>query len=328
MPSTDTTARASSWSRYWASGVRHSCTATFDGHYGDAIAAFWGARLQEMAADDVVLEVGCGNGSLIRFMQDVSLPALPAEIHAVDLAQVDSSWLEQLRPELRERVVLHAGAEVSSVPLQAGEVTRVFSQYALEYFATEHVWSALEEMLAPNACLAAIIHHKDSRLSQVSSAESQHFDWLLQADGPLDCAQRILPLLAAVGTPNSQEKIGTDPAAERKRADFNRIYRALDARAQASSFGDVLHDVAQQVMRVLKESSTVGEAVASDALADLRRRVVDNRLRVAELVQCALDRSGVEAWVARLREAGFEHFDLNEVNEQGYLFGWSLVARR
>ena len=51
-----------------------------------------------------VLEVGCGNGSLIRLLDHAGEAARPCAFHAVDAARLNTRWLETLGDDLRTRV--------------------------------------------------------------------------------------------------------------------------------------------------------------------------------------------------------------------------------
>ncbi|MEW6169542.1 MAG: class I SAM-dependent methyltransferase [Pseudomonadota bacterium] len=313
--------RARAWGRYWATGVRHSCPGSFTDHYGESTRAFWREQFDRLKATDTVLELGCGNGSLIRLLGSTQRTA-PLRVHAVDLAQIDRKWLEDLGEDLRSRIELHPNTSAAAMPIADAAITRVYSQFALEYFVSQEVWSELDRVMAPGVQIAVIAHRRGSRPWTVARAEHAHCDWLLQPGGALDQAQRILPLLAAVRTGQRAAA-----ATEAERARFNATFAALAERAARLGFGDILHETAEAVMRILGGAPADVEAAAR-LLADLRRRIEDNRLRVAELVEHALDERAAADWAQRLRQSRFSDVELGELSESGYLFGWRLWARR
>ncbi len=318
----DASTRAQAWSQYWASGARHSCTGSFEGHYGSATRAFWHAQFHALEANDRVLELGCGNGSLIRLLNDAGHESWPARIDGVDLARLDAGWLDLLQPDLRIRVRVHPNTSAAALPVADGEINWLFSQFALEYFASEPVWRELARVAAPSAMIAVIMHHRGSHLFRLAQVEHAHCDWLLAPGGPLDHARRMLPLLAG----GSEARQGVN--AQRIRAEFNSVFAAVGRRAAELGFGDVLHETAETVMRILSGAATRGEPQSAVALHELTRSVEGNRLRVAELTTHALDSDDVEEWMQRLRTIGFARIEIGEVVEQGYLIGWRLCARR
>ncbi|TJY59278.1 class I SAM-dependent methyltransferase [Sinimarinibacterium sp. CAU 1509] len=318
----DASARAQAWTRYWASGARHSCTGSFDDHYGTATQAFWRAQFLAINAKERVLELGCGNGSLIRLLNDADRKCWPARIDGVDLARLDAGWLDLLQPDLRTRVQVHPNTSAAALPVADGEINWLFSQFALEYFASEPVWRELARVAAPSATIAAIMHHRGSHLFRLAQVEHAHCDWLLASGGPLDHAKRMLPLLAG----GSEARQGGK--ALRMRTEFNAVFAALGERAVELGFGDVLHETAEKVMRILSVAETRGESESASALDELMCSVQGNRLRVAELAAHALDDDALEGWAQRLRSMGFADIEIGEVIEHGHLVGWRLCARR
>lgn len=319
--------RATAWTRYWRSGARHSCAGSFTNHYGEATRAFWRERFAGIADDDRVLELGCGNGSLLQWFAEAGA-RWPQAIDAVDLAELDRAWLLRLPPALRSRVRLHSRTTATQLPLADASVNQVWSQYALEYFADDALWRSLARVLAPQAALSAIVHHRDSRLCRLSEAESADSRWLLGGDGPLDRAAQMLPWLAMSADADSRAQRDADPRAAAARQRFNASYAVVAERIAASAFPDLLRDAAERVMQILRAAPAIGVLAAEQALSALRAELSDNHLRVAELVNCALDRAGIEGWAQRLRAAGFTAIETGEVIEQGHLFGWSFVASR
>ncbi len=322
MDESDLEARALAWSRYWRSGTRHSCAGSFTDHYGIATQTFWRACFERVAAGDRVLELGCGNGSLIRWLAQAGTQ-WPASYDAMDLADLDQSWLSGLPAGLRERVHLHPRTAATRLPSADGTVTQLVSQYALEYFADDACWNEMSRVFAPRATLAAVIHHRGSHLCRLAQAESADSLWLLADDGPLDRAAEMLKWLAM-----SANLRDVDPQAAAARQRFNATYAVVAERIAAAPFPDLLRDTAEHTMRILQAVPASGEAAARQALETLRGELADNRLRVTELVDCALDRDGVDAWAERLREMGFQAVEVGEIVEQGYLFGWRLMASR
>lgn len=316
----DRVLRARAWSRYWSGEVRHSCPGSFVGHYGAATEAFWRTRFQRIHAGHHVLEVGCGNGSLVRLLDHADAAARPAAYHAVDAAHLNAHWLDTLSGDLRGRVQLLAETPVQRLPLADHSIDHVYSQYALEYCADATAWIELGRVLRPAATFAAIAHHRESHLARVAAAERDHCDWLLQEGGVLDQAERILPFVVAAAG------VQAGAAAQTARATFNAVLAELSRRVQAGEFTDVLDETAQRIMHVLQGVRATAAGVAQVELRRLREALVDHRLRVAELVAHALDRHGAQDWAEQLRRLGFATIQVDEIREESYLFGHAITA--
>ncbi|MDP9140829.1 MAG: class I SAM-dependent methyltransferase [Pseudomonadota bacterium] len=327
MDESDLKARALAWSRYWRSGTRHSCPGSFTDHYGIATQTFWRACFERVAAGDRVLELGCGNGSLIRWLAQAGTPQ-PASYDATDLAELDETWLGELPVGQRECVHLHPRTAATRLPVGDGTVTQLVSQYALEYFADEACWSEMSRILAPRATLAAVVHHRGSHLCRLAQSESVDSQWLLADDGPLDRAAEMLKWLAMSANLRDRGRRDVDPRAAEARQHFNATYAVVAERIAAAPFPDLLRDTAERTMRILEAVPVSGEHAARQALDTVRAGLTDNHLRVKELVDCALDLAGIEVWTQQLRQMGFTTVEVGEIVEQGYLFGWSLIASR
>lgn len=320
--------RAASWGRYWASGARHSCAASFGSRYGSSTRAFWEAQFRRLDSTDCVIELGCGNGSMFDLMANMEPMPVPALIHAVDLAELDQRWIDALPALLRARLMLHPRTSAEALPISSGCVTRLFSQYAFEYFATDAVWAELRRVLAPRVSMALVVHHEDSLPCRISRAELEHCDWLLESEGLLEQAHRMIPLFAEAALPGGKERLSFDVGALRAREQFNLTLAMLERRAEESLYADILHDVASRLMQILRSIAVSGHEQARVQMSDLRQAVWDNRLRVAELVECALNGSDVTRWVGTLAAEGFRRCDVGELIEQGHLFGWTICADR
>ena len=320
----DSAHRAQSWGRYWAAGRRHSCPASFEGHYGSATQAFWRDCFAGLGAEDCVLELGCGNGSLVRYLLE-SRGQLPCAYEAVDLAPLDSRWVQALPPSARQQLRVHAQTDAADLPLGPASITRLYAQFALEYFAGPPVWAELSRVLAPGAGICLVLHHQDSVLAKGAQAESAHCAWLLGEGGPLDQAEAILPHLWQ-RTARPQDPPG--PEAQSARARFNRSFAQLEQRASTEPTPDVLHESARQVMAILGQLESSGMARAQGQLSALRQSLRDNQLRVEELCQAALDEASLKDWEQSLGAIGVHNVIRGEIHENGHLFGWTLSGSR
>lgn len=318
------------WSRYWATGARHSCPTSFADHYGCATQHFWIEQFGQMGAQDHVLELGCGNGSLIRFMASQDI-CLPRRMDAIDASVLDTVWQQSLPEAWQSRLTVWPAVDARRLPLADGSVNHVYSQYALEYIAREDgapsIWTELARVAAPQARLALIVHHRQSHLTQVAAAEREHCDWMLRENGVFALAQQALPLFTLAATPAGRQRLVTDAGAQMLRAQLNMQLDALSARAAALPHAEVLDESARALMRVLHLAGAAPEP-ARQALQNLRQRLEDNRLRVAELVDAAVDTVVLDEWRHRLRDVGFMRMNAMEIHEQNLLFGWGIEASR
>lgn len=318
--------RASAWSRYWGSGARHSCAGSFSGYYGEATQAFWRAVLS-VDESSSLLELGCGNGALIRFLSDEGIAQRCRSIIASDLARISSDWIQDLPESVRQRLQVMPEVSAEALPLPDRHIQTVVAQYAVEYFASATFWCELDRVAASDARLVLVTHHHRSRLVDVARTEVAHADWLLQSGGLIDLATLALPYFSLARSTHGRRILAGNDAANAARGQLNQAFADLSIRADASPFSDLLHEAAESVMRLL--GSCTGDAAGDRIRFDaLRQQLMDGRLRAKELIACALTDDGIRDWTERLSAIGFQGVAVDSISEHGQLFGWTLVGRR
>jgi SAM-dependent methyltransferase len=317
--------RRDSWSRYWAGGALHSCTTSFEGNYDDAIGAFWRSVCATLRGGERVLDVATGNGALPRLLIDTLAAAgrLPA-IDAVDLADIDPDWVRQLAPDIAQQVHFHARVAVESLPFADASFDLVISQYGLEYGDLGRSVGEVARVLRPGGAVALVLHHRDALPVRSGRAEVAHIDWLLASGGLIDRARRLLPFMARLATPAGVASVQRDPEAGKARIQLNDAMRALDSRARTESVPDLLYEIQSQVGELLGNTAGIGERAARARLQAIVDGMAQARLRQAELVEHALDRTGVERLAAGLSGCAPVRAEIDELRVRGELFGWSL----
>jgi SAM-dependent methyltransferase len=321
MTSPDPLASAG-WSRYWSAGHEHSCPTSFDGFYGPALRAFWQRQAAVLRPDDVVLEFGCGNGGLLRFLLSQFAPGRAPMLHGVDAAELKPSWLQGLTAE---RVRLHARTAFDGTPLKDASVSLAASLFGIEYGLSEPTWNELFRVLRPAARVAFVLHKRGSRLDTVAADEVAIAGAALAADGVLAAAQALLPYLGQAVTEAGRAALRTNPEAEAARQRFNSAVEALQALGQLLNHGEYVHDILGAATRMLGEQPA---ALLPARLAGLRDRIVDHLARIEALRASALDAGGVAAVRMRLQAAGFAVAEPATIAEQDYEMGWVLEGTR
>lgn len=313
------------WSRYWAAGHEHSCPTSFDGFYGPQLRAFWQRQAEGLGPGDVVLDLGCGNGALLRFLaSQFPLERVPA------LVGVDAA---ELRPNpfpgpLARRITLHARTRFAALPLASESVALAASLFGIEYGNGEASWAELLRVLRPRARVAFVLHRRGSRLETVAADEIVLGRAALAPDGALAAARSLVPFLVRASTDAGRAELLGNPEAEAARQRFNAATEALVNLSQLVKHGEYAHDILDALSRTLAEAGAGLAAVTEQRLEGLRRGVEDHLARIEALRQSALDRAGLDAMRERLRRAGFALAEASVISEQGFEMGWGLEGER
>lgn len=319
--------RRQSWSRYWSSGALHSFADSFGGRLGPSTVSFWARVFRLLDPSDRVLELGCGNGALVRFLCERHLLATPAEVDAIDMAQISPEWVRRLPPAVQARVRFHSGVRMEALPFEDRSMSYVVGQYAIEY-AGEAAWNEVLRVLRPIARIGMILHHHDSLPVRAARIEAAHIHWLLGDDGPYHAARALIPYLAMASTEAGQRRLATDPQAAGLREDYNRRMAALLERARDHEFPDVLLQAGEGLNEVMATARSQGRDAARALLESQVEHIRDGLLRLEEAVEAGLDGAAMAAIAARLHQAGFADVEYRPLTESGALFGWSLYAHR
>lgn len=318
------TRRREVWARYWASGASHSCAMSYGADYGGAIAAFWREVFGGLRPGQRVLDIATGNGALPRLL----LACRPdVECDAVDLSPVVPTWVAQLPSVARQRLRLHGNTAAEALPFADGSFDLIVSQYGFEYCRYDDAAAQVRRVLRPTGRIAMVIHHARSRPVELARDELAHIEWLRAPDGLIDAAAGLLEPMARAATAAGRDALAGDARANAARERFNAMQRSLSQRLVGASCPDVLQEVRQALAQVLATSQRRSETAARQELAQVLQHLDDSRVRLEELVACALDAAAVEALAERLAPPGATPratVSVTGLREGPWLMGWAL----
>ena len=322
------TRRQSAWSRYWRHDVLHSLPGSFAGNYEGAIGDFWQRQFEPLLADHRVLDIGTGNGALAQLACHVCAATMP-RVDAIDLAEIAPDWISAQPLACQQALHFHSGVSAEALPFPAHSFDLAVSQYGLEYCNAALAIAQLARVLTPGGRVALLMHHRDSRLTEVAREELRLAQWLLAPAGFVDRLEGIVPYIAQAASEAGRAGLRNNTAANAARDDFNRAMQALGAEAAASPFPDLLQEARTFSTQCLASLQNVDSmATTLQSCHDYRQSLHDAQLRYAELCECAMDDSAIAAFTAQLGANGFvsiSHAPIAHGN--GMLMGWTLTAQ-
>lgn len=318
--------RTRSWNAYWSSGALHSCVGSFAGNYAGQVRAFWRTLAAVLPVGTRLLDVATGNGALpALFIEDVP-EARALQVDAVDLANVQPAWLASAPDGVRARTRFHSGVRAEQLPFADASFDVAVSQFGLEYTDTARSVAELRRVVRPGGTLALVLHASQSLIVRQAREELRHLAWMLDEVPLFDTGARLCEALALAATPEGIRRLEADPAAAALRSDYNALMAQAGARAERSSCPDVIVDAQQAITRALMASRAAGSAsVGQQQVAAMAAQLRESRLRLRELVACALDRPALDALLAPSGATVEPPVELRFDN--GELMAWGLVAR-
>ena len=322
---TPSDAPRAAWSRYWTAGHAHSCPTSFEGFYGPQLQAFWRRQVEALGPDDVVLDLGCGNGALLRFLWSQFPPDRAPALIGVDEADLRPDWL--VGPIAR-RVTLHSGTRFESLPLAPASVSVAASLFGIEYGDLDAAWAELRRVLRPRARVALVLHKRGSHLDAVAADDIVIGRAALAPEGALAMARPLIPYLATAATEAGRAALRADRDAEAARARFNTSTEALLDLSRLLKHGDYAHDVLEAVTRALSGAGPGLGAVMEQRLDRVRAGIEDHLARIGALRASALDPAGLDRLRDHMARAGFSLAAPATISEKGHEMGWVLEAER
>jgi SAM-dependent methyltransferase len=322
----DLAERRASWSAYWATGALHSCVGSFEGNYSGDVATFWTGFVAGLGDEARVLDVATGNGALPALFLQVAPEGVRLQVDAVDLAQLRPAWLDGAPEGVRERVRFHPGVAAEALPFADDGFDAVASQFGLEYTDTARAVAELRRVARPGARVGLVLHHARSLIVDRAREELRHLAWLLDEARLPEAGAALCTAFAQASTPEGARRLAGDAEANALRARYNALMVEADRRVAASSCPDVIDEARQAISQGLMASRAGGRAEAGrEAIAALAARLRESRLRLRELVDCALDEAGVHALLA---PAGVTLDRLEELRfDSGDVMAWGVLAR-
>jgi SAM-dependent methyltransferase len=309
------------WSRYWASGALHSCSGSFDGNYGGALAAFWHEAFAALPPGARVLDIGCGNGPLAQLLLDTD-GSRGMHYDGIDLAQIAPAWAAD-HPGLH----WHPGQRAEALPFAGASFDLVVSQYGIEYADLPRAAAEAVRVCRPGGALRWLLHHAGSRPCTLARDERRHLAWLLEADGFLARGQAMLEPMSLLGRPEAAARLRGDPRFQVVRAAFDEVSAQLAERHAAAVCPDVLDDARLGAAEHFRIAAAQGHEAALRAWRGWRAALADADSRLQDMLSHALDEVALQRLVAQLGELGVQA-SARELHEGEHLMGWGLGGRR
>lgn len=318
--------RRNSWSDYWATGALHSCLGSFAGNYAGEVLDAWRLALAGLPGGACVLDIATGNGALpALFLAEAPVGRLAA-IDAVDLAQIRPDWIQALDADARCRLKFQGGVMAEALPFPDAHFDLVCSQFGIEY--TDHARSLAEaaRVLKPGGLLALVLHDQSSLICRNAREERSHLAWIAEHE-VIGAAVRVCAFMARAATPAGRQALAADPEAGEARRQLNQVMADMTRRARDSRVPDVLTQSQHALFTSIQAAARSGDPQAGLQDLDwLRAQLAQSDLRLAELLGCALDEAGLEAFLAG---SGFvEQFWRPLDFPGGERLGWWLQARK
>lgn len=309
------------WSLFWRQGHSTTFGDYFKQGYKGAVADWWQSIVDTLTADVTVLEVGCGNCSLLPTLikSDVK-----ARYIGVDLARVEiSAVAKEGLAESEIDVVLHLETPAEDIPEADASIDLVASVFGIEYSNLEKSFAEVLRVLKPGGQFTALLHHADSVVTSMSArALTEYSEEDLR--GVIDALNIIssecdkIPSLADLKT-NSE--------AEKARMSINRFADKYLSDTDPKTANATMFEFMTNALKCFKMmGSSSMERRAFIASLAYEHKASHERFR--QMVAVAFDDSGIEQLQVILRNLGFVETKVNVIQADNEILAWELFTNK
>ena len=307
------------WGNFWSKG--HSTT--FGEYYADGytkgyIANWWENIVVEFNTKNLnILEVGCGNTSLLPGLFDLSITGTYT---GVDAAKVQIPEAAKKRKNKLLTITLNSETGIESFTTKQ-QFDIIASVYGLEYSPLNQSLPLLKKLLAPNGQLRLLMHHADSVITAMSVKALTEFDFA-QMDNAISYLTDINSELNKL---NGDLTLLTQSAkAEAARESVNTFISSVMNKS-ATERNPILVDFCQALLTFFKKIKlppTERLQIIDSILPDFHA----SKERFTQMVDVARNQQQIENFKRQMSDAGFTNIDIQPLNNEGVPVAWNIHA--
>ena len=309
------------WSVFWRQGHSTTFGDYFKHGYDGAVAAWWSGHVERLTAGATVLEVGCGNCSLLPFLVRSGTVGryIGVDLAAIKISEVASEGLDESGID----VILHGETPAEQIPEDDGTVDVVASVFGIEYSDLARSLGEVQRVLKAGGRFVALLHHDESIVTSmsrraVSEYDGTDFSTVIESLKTISAARDETPSLS---------DLKHNTSAEAARAELNRL--------AAKYLNDTNPDTANATMFELMTSALKFFKMMG-ASSEERQGFIDflateheaSRERFQQMVSVAFDDSGGRDLEVKLADLGFGQTRIDVVHTNNDILAWELCTEK
>tara|TARA_B100000780_G_scaffold265622_1_gene221184 strand:- start:2246 stop:3181 length:936 start_codon:yes stop_codon:yes gene_type:complete len=307
------------WGNFWDKG--HSTT--FGEYYADGytkgyIANWWKDIIDGYNSESLnILEVGCGNASLLPGLLDLDVSGTYT---GVDAAQVQLPEAVEKRKNQRLAITLEGRTGIESF-MTTQQFDVIASVYGLEYSPLNQSLPLLKNLLAPNGQLRLLMHHADSVITAMSVKALSEFDFALMEEA----VAYLTDINDELNRLNSDlTLLSQSSKAETAREAVNTFISSVMNKS-APERNPILVDFCQALLAFFKQIRLPSERriqLITSILPDFHA----SKERFSQMVDVARNKSQIANFKRQLSGAGFTDIRIHPLNNEGVPVAWNIHA--
>jgi SAM-dependent methyltransferase len=307
------------WGNFWQKG--HSTT--FGEYYADGytngyISDWWKEILDSHASDEIrILEVGCGNASLLPATLDLGIKG---NYSGVDAADVKLS--SAVKKRLNENIAVSLTGNTKIEDYQPDNKFDVIaSVYGVEYSDLSLSLQLIKNMLLPGGQVNFLMHHSGSVITEMSQKALGEFDFELMKS-VIDNLEIINSELNKLH--GKLPKLQKSKIAETARENVNTALGSI-MNKPASSRNPILVDFSVATLgffKIIQQSKSDRKDYLDSILPDF----YSSKERFSQMVNVARDEQEIKTFEKNMVDAGFSEVIIESMDKDEKPVAWKITA--
>jgi SAM-dependent methyltransferase len=307
------------WGNFWQKG--HSTT--FGEYYADGytngyISDWWKEILDSHASDEIrILEVGCGNASLLPTTLDLGIKG---NYSGVDAADVKLS--SAVKKRLNENIAVSLTGNTKIEDYQPDNKFDVIaSVYGVEYSDLSLSLQLIKNMLLPGGQVNFLMHHSGSVITEMSQKALGEFDFELMKS-VIDNLEIINSELNKLH--GKLPKLQKSKIAETARENVNTALGSI-MNKPPSSRNPILVDFSVATLgffKIIQQSKSDRKDYLDSILPDF----YSSKERFSQMVNVARDEQEIKTFEKNMVDAGFSEVIIESMDKDEKPVAWKITA--
>lgn len=309
------------WSLFWRQGHSTTFGDYFKQGYDGAVADWWQNQLEGVPKDVTVVELGCGNCSLLPAMIKAGQAG---KYVGVDIASVvPSEVAKQGLAESGIELVLHSETPAEEIPEPDGSADLVASVFGIEYSDLDRSVPEAACLLKTNGRFCALLHHDGSIVTTMSRRAISEFN---SAD-----MRKGLESLIAISSERDRianlAELKNSQKAEKARGEINTLAQKYLSDTNPQTANATMFEFMTQALKFFKMMGASSQQ-RSDFIVSLEAEHKASHERFQQMVSVAFDAEGVETLKEKIEKAGFHDVEVEVVQSGKDILAWGLQATK
>ena len=310
------------WTSFWRQGHSTAFGDSSEKAYDGAIRNWWLGALRANPAASTILEIACGNTSLLPGMIESSVGQVYI---GVDVAEVTLSRAAQDLMTTVEcpSIELLSETPAENLPVPANNVDLAASVFGIEYSDENKSFAEVLRVLNPGSAFCGLLHHSASPISDITRRSLGEYDDEVMAIA-IEALQTVDRALEGCG--NNLAQLKNDASAEAARMQINELAKRFLS-DEATETNSKMFDFMKGVLfyfRILRHS------------ASERRKVIDHlfteyhasRERAEQMLSVGRDESQMAELAVELKALGFGNCKFSPVSTNDSVLAWQLQCEK